>query len=92
MPLLFRRIAMLLPLLMLLPLFAADPMGPLPAPRGYVCFKADKSPAKEATCGEYGTSVHFEDTPADAAKQAKKEEKLVMVLHVSGHFEDPRFT
>ena len=49
-------------------------------------------PAKEATCGEYGTSVHFEDTPADAAKQAKKEEKLVMVLHVSGHFEDPRFT
>lgn len=51
-----------------------------------------KSPAKEATCGEYGTSVHFEDTPADAAKQAKKEEKLVMVLHVSGHFEDPRFT
>ena len=53
---------------------------------------AKTPPAKEATCGEYGTSVHFEDTPADAAKQAKKEEKLVMVLHVSGHFEDPRFT
>ena len=51
-----------------------------------------KSPQKEPTCGEYGTSVHFEDTPADAAKQAKKDEKLVMVLHVSGHFEDPRFT
>jgi len=55
---------------------------------------AGKSPAaqKEPTCGEYGTSVHFEDTPADAAKQAKKEEKLVMVLHVSGHFEDPKLT
>ena len=50
-------------------------------------------PAKtEATCGEYGTAVHFEDTPADAAKQAKKDEKLVLVLHVSGHFENPEFT
>jgi hypothetical protein len=54
---------------------------------------AGKSPAKkEATCGDYGTSVKFDDTPADAAKQAKKDEKLVMVLHISGHFEDPRFT
>ena len=50
-------------------------------------------PAKtEAACGEYGTAVHFEDTPADAAKQAKKDEKLVLVLHVSGHFENPEFT
>ena len=52
-----------------------------------------KTPAaKPATCGEYGTSVHFEDTPAEAATQAKKDEKLVMVLHVSGHFENPQFT
>jgi hypothetical protein len=53
-----------------------------------------KNPAvqKQPTCGEYGTSVHFEDTPADAARLAKKEEKLVMVLHVSGHFENPEFT
>jgi len=43
-------------------------------------------------CGEFGTSVHFEDTPAGAAKQAKKDEKLVLVLHVSGHFEDPKLT
>lgn len=55
---------------------------------------AGKNPPakKEATCGEYGTSVHFEDTPAEAAKQAKKDEKLVLVLHVSGHFENPEFT
>ena len=51
-----------------------------------------KSPPKEPACGEYGTSVHFEDTPAAAAKQALKEEKLVLVLHVSGHFENPEFT
>lgn len=43
------------------------------------------------TCG-YGTRLHFVDTPKEAAAQAKKEQKLVFVLHVSGHFEDPRFT
>jgi L,D-peptidoglycan transpeptidase YkuD (ErfK/YbiS/YcfS/YnhG family) len=54
---------------------------------------AGKSPAGKATpCGQYGTSIVFEDTPADASRQAAKDEKLVMVLHISGHFEDPRFT
>ncbi|MFO0965435.1 MAG: hypothetical protein U0793_07595 [Gemmataceae bacterium] len=51
------------------------------------------SPAsKPATCGEYGTSIQFEKSPSDAAKKALKEEKLVMVLHISGYFEDPDFT
>lgn len=49
-------------------------------------------PAKPATCGSHGTSVEFLDTPSDAAAKAKKEQKLVFVLHVSGNFEDPRFT
>jgi hypothetical protein len=49
-------------------------------------------PSEESTCGSYGTSVHFVKTPSEAAKQAKKEEKLVFVLHVSGHFEDSDFT
>jgi len=48
--------------------------------------------AEEATCGKHGTTIEFLDTPAEAAKQAKKETKLVFVLHVSGDFEDPRFT
>ena len=53
-----------------------------------------KSPSftEEKSCGDYGTSVHFEETPVEAAKAAKKEGKLVMVLHISGHFEDPRLT
>jgi len=42
--------------------------------------------------GDFGTSVKFVKSPSDAAKQALKEEKLVMVLHVSGEFEDPDFT
>jgi hypothetical protein len=46
--------------------------------------------AEAASC--HGTAVHFVDTPSEAAKQAKKEEKLVFVLHVSGQFEDPGIT
>jgi hypothetical protein len=43
-------------------------------------------------CGDHGTSVNFVETPAEAARLAKAQQKLVFVLHVSGHFEDPRFT
>jgi hypothetical protein len=50
-------------------------------------------PASGETCsGDFGTSVHFFKTPSEAAKQALKDQKLVMVLHVSGDFEDPDFT
>jgi hypothetical protein len=45
-----------------------------------------------ATCGDHGTSIHFEKTPKDAAKKAQKEEKLVFVVHISGLFEDPDLT
>jgi len=51
-----------------------------------------KGKAEAETCGSFGTSVEFLDTPTQAARQAKKEQKLVFVLHVSGNFEDPRFT
>ncbi len=50
---------------------------------------ADKT---EGVCRTFGTHVDFLSTPSEAARQAKKEEKLVFVLHVSGQFEDPRFT
>ena len=48
--------------------------------------------ASEESPSCHGTAVHFVDTPLEAAKQAKKEEKLVFVLHVSGQFEDPGIT
>jgi hypothetical protein len=51
-----------------------------------------KDKAVEELSGSCGTSIDFFDTPKDAAKQALKDEKLVLVLHVSGNFEDPRFT
>jgi len=46
----------------------------------------------EGGCGSFGTEVKFVSTPSAAAARARKEEKLVFVLHVSGHFENPRFT
>ena len=46
------------------------------------------------TCEQktYGTSLEWVANPSAAAAQAKKEEKLVFVLHVSGHFEDAAVT
>ena len=53
--------------------------------------------AADESCGKcgtqsYGTSVVWSGTPSEAAAKAKTEGKLVFVLHVSGHFEDPKFT
>ena len=51
-------------------------------------------PSKCRKCGNenFGTSVTWEGSVSEAAAKAKKEEKLVFVLHVSGYFEDPKFT
>jgi len=54
--------------------------------------KLDQDEQSSSTCGNHGTTIDFLDTPKEAAAQAKKEGKLVFVLHVSGNFEDPRFT
>ena len=61
------------------------------------CLMAGATPsnrvfAAEEECGEYGTSVTFAESPAEAAKQALKKEKLVFVLHVSGLFEESDYT
>ena len=54
---------------------------------------SDKKPGiGPETCGDYGTSVHFEKSPKEAAKKALKEEKLVFVMHISGLFEEPDYT
>ena len=62
-----------------------DPKGKAPTPT--------KPAAKDqGEGGCHGTSIDFVGTPSEAAREAKKQEKLVFVLHVSGNFEDPRFT
>ena len=45
-----------------------------------------------SSCETHGTTVHFHKTPSEAAKQALKDEKLVLVLHISGIFEDTSLT
>lgn len=60
---------------------------------GLATASARSPKAKEpAPCGDHGTSIYMEENPAAAAKKAIKEEKLVMILHVSGQFEDPALT
>jgi hypothetical protein len=46
----------------------------------------------EPACRFHGTNVAFVGTPAEAARRARKDDKLVFLLHLSGHFEDPGFT
>jgi hypothetical protein len=53
--------------------------------------KADPGTA-EPSCATYGTSVHFLSNQAEAARQARADQKLLFVLHVSGNFEEARFT
>jgi hypothetical protein len=52
----------------------------------------DVPKAEAPVCSAHSTKIDFVDTPKEAAALAKKEQKLVFVLHVSGNFEDPRFT
>ena len=40
----------------------------------------------------YGTTIHWVASPADAYQQAKDENKLVFMMHVSGNFKIPGFT
>ena len=50
------------------------------------------APLGAAETGGHGTTLDFVESPKEAAALAKKEQKLVLVLHVSGHFEDPGLT
>lgn len=72
------------------PARGAEPSAPAVRPKPLP--PAPKPPEVDEEPGCHGTSVHFLDTPSEAARQALKEEKLVFVLHVSGHFEDPGIT
>ncbi len=47
---------------------------------------------KELATACHGTAINFVESPVTAAKLAAKQKKLVLVVHVSGYFEDPDFT
>jgi hypothetical protein len=48
--------------------------------------------APACTAETYGTSVTFLNNPSEAARQARASGKLLFLLHVSGNFEESRFT
>jgi hypothetical protein len=50
--------------------------------------KTEKQPS--TAC--HGTAIDFVATPVAAAKLAAKQKKLVLIVHVSGYFENPDFT
>jgi hypothetical protein len=47
---------------------------------------------KDLPCETYGTSVKFAPSQAQAAREALKDKKLLYVMHISGNFEDAKFT
>lgn len=49
-------------------------------------------PVPAACGGTHGTTVDFARSPVVAAKIAKREDKLLFLLHLSGNFEDDGFT
>jgi hypothetical protein len=70
------------------PLLALALMASLASAQGAV----DGDSCKKCGNKSYGTSVVWSGSPSEAAAKAKADEKLVFILHVSGHFEDPKFT
>ncbi len=73
-------------------LYGSDLSGSDPATGPSPAKTAQPAAKPKDGCGRFGTQVDFVSTPSEAARKARQEEKLVFVLHVSGHFEDPRFT
>jgi len=57
---------------------------------------AEKLPDTEVLpgdrCKQHGTKVRFHPGTVEAAAEAKAAKKMMMVLHISGNFEDPGFT
>src|SRR5262249_21123397 len=55
-----------------------------------------KAPEKCLECekakGSYGTAIEFVSNPIEAAEQALANKKLMLVLTISGNFEDSKFT
>jgi len=65
----------------------AVPAPPLCADDPSKLRTTDKPPT-----ARHGTAVEFVSSPVEAAKLAAREKKLVLVVHVSGYFENPDCT
>jgi len=68
----------------------APPAAPLAPPAPEPVVVKVSAPVRPDRC--YGTSVEFTDNPKEAVKQAVEQSKLLLVLTISGNFEDSKFT
>jgi hypothetical protein len=70
--------------------FEPSPNPPLPPSDA----PSEKPPVKSApvNCQTFGTNVEFVSRPPLAARLARQDQKLLYVLHLSGNFENDRFT
>jgi hypothetical protein len=64
--------------------------GMLGGAQGAEPARAPVSPQKPNR--SYGTALQWENKFEAAAKKAERDRKLLLVLAVAGHFEDPFFT
>jgi fused signal recognition particle receptor len=77
----------------------ALPQRPAPEPVKPALQPADEKPVVKAPaeadavpCETFGTRVEFDGNPERAAQKAAQTQRLLMVLHISGNFEDAGFT
>jgi hypothetical protein len=71
---------------------APPPAPPAPAEPDVRIAAKPEACAACAKAGAHGTSLTFAESPTEAAKQALKENKIMFVVHISGNFEDDKFT
>lgn len=57
-----------------------------------ICLALAPALSEEADRIKLGTAVEWDESVDLAAARARKEEKLVLVLHVAGHFERAALT
>ena len=71
----------------------AEPLVPVaPAPIVATPEPPKTTPVKAPRCDRFGTAIDFVRSPALAFDRAARDQKLVMVLHLAGYFDDPGFT
>jgi hypothetical protein len=82
-----------------IPVGLAKPDAPSPAPAEAAALaRADATvvPAlvesAAPVCEKFGTSVEFDPNPERAARRAAESQRLLVILHISGNFEDSGFT
>jgi hypothetical protein len=69
-----------------------SPHDPAIATTSAVADSAPDPACSQRVRESYGTAIEFLSQPTEAARQALHDNKLLFLLHVSGNFEEAKFT